>query len=521
MGAIRGRPVLMQRFPNGVGGSSFFQKRVPKDAPDWLETSVVSTPNGTTSKALVAADLAHIVWAVNLGCLGFHVWPNLAADDDARRRAAHRPRPATRCRVRRGPRRGARAEDAARRARDPRVAEDHRQPRHPRVHAARPRVVADRGAARRGRGGARARPPPSRRDHRRVVEGGARGADLRRLQPERAAQDGVRRVVGAGPARRAGVDAVRLGRARRHRPRRAAPWRPCRHASRRGATRGPTSTPIRSRSHAAARDVRARPGLGPGGRAVAARLPEDAGRAAAGGAEPGQEAGGREDAERRAKKQAPAEEAAGRRSGSDSSSSAGSPRRPRAVRPNGLASETTVAMPRTTTWAMAGSSNGPDSCPSRAIVGGGCDDQEIGDHHRDHGHLLDHHPPVASQAPLRPEAEHHAGRGGDEPERHRQPHRGLDRPVQRTRPARRRRCVRRGHEQESDEHGDAEPADRRQHVGDEDDETGATGEVEAHGAIVRPRPPAVVRPPTHLGRTAPDVGLGGLDVEHPFVFTNR
>ena len=42
---------------------------------------MVSTPNGTTSKALVAADLAHIVWAVNLGCLGFHVWPNLAADD--------------------------------------------------------------------------------------------------------------------------------------------------------------------------------------------------------------------------------------------------------------------------------------------------------------------------------------------------------------------------------------------------------------------------------------------------------
>ena len=82
MGAIQGRPVLMQRFPNGVDGSSFFQKRVPKDAPDWLETSVVSTPNGTTSQALVAADLAHIVWAVNLGCLGFHVWPNLAADDD-------------------------------------------------------------------------------------------------------------------------------------------------------------------------------------------------------------------------------------------------------------------------------------------------------------------------------------------------------------------------------------------------------------------------------------------------------
>jgi len=82
MGAIRGRPILMQRYPSGVDGSNFFQKRVPKDRPDWLETSVVSTPNGTTSQALVAADLAHIVWAVNLGCLGFHVWPNLAADDD-------------------------------------------------------------------------------------------------------------------------------------------------------------------------------------------------------------------------------------------------------------------------------------------------------------------------------------------------------------------------------------------------------------------------------------------------------
>jgi DNA ligase D len=70
-----GRPVLMQRFPEGAGGSSFFQKRVPKSAPSWLQTTVVSTPNGTTSNALVAADLAHVVWAVNIGCLGFHVWP--------------------------------------------------------------------------------------------------------------------------------------------------------------------------------------------------------------------------------------------------------------------------------------------------------------------------------------------------------------------------------------------------------------------------------------------------------------
>jgi DNA ligase D len=80
--AMRGRPVLMQRFPNGADGPSFFQKRVPEKAPAWLETAVVSTPNGTTSDALVAADLAHVIWAVNLGCIGFHVWPSPADDQE-------------------------------------------------------------------------------------------------------------------------------------------------------------------------------------------------------------------------------------------------------------------------------------------------------------------------------------------------------------------------------------------------------------------------------------------------------
>jgi DNA ligase D len=80
MRAMGGRPVLMQRFPNGATGSSFFQKRVGDGAPDWLQTEIVSTPNGTTSRALVAADVAHVAWAVNLGCLGFHVWPSRADD---------------------------------------------------------------------------------------------------------------------------------------------------------------------------------------------------------------------------------------------------------------------------------------------------------------------------------------------------------------------------------------------------------------------------------------------------------
>ena len=80
LSAIGGRPVMLQRFPNGAGKQSFFQKRVPASRPDWVQTAVVSTPNGTTSDALVVADLAHVFWAVNLGCLGFHVWPTRASD---------------------------------------------------------------------------------------------------------------------------------------------------------------------------------------------------------------------------------------------------------------------------------------------------------------------------------------------------------------------------------------------------------------------------------------------------------
>jgi DNA ligase D len=82
LAAMGGRPVLLQRFPEGAGGSSFFQKRVKRGSTPWLETTVVSTPNGTTSDALVIADLAHVAWAVNKGCLGFHVWPSRADDPE-------------------------------------------------------------------------------------------------------------------------------------------------------------------------------------------------------------------------------------------------------------------------------------------------------------------------------------------------------------------------------------------------------------------------------------------------------
>ena len=79
MRTVRDRPTLLQRFPDGAAGKSFFQKRIPKSAPEWLQTTTVSTPNGTTSRAIVMADIAHVLWAANQGCLGFHPWPYRAA----------------------------------------------------------------------------------------------------------------------------------------------------------------------------------------------------------------------------------------------------------------------------------------------------------------------------------------------------------------------------------------------------------------------------------------------------------
>ncbi|MBA2282827.1 MAG: non-homologous end-joining DNA ligase [Actinomycetota bacterium] len=80
LATMGGRPVLLQRFRDGATGEGFFQKRVPKNAPPWLQTTVVSTVNGTPSDAMVVADIGHVAWAANLACLGFHVWPTRAGD---------------------------------------------------------------------------------------------------------------------------------------------------------------------------------------------------------------------------------------------------------------------------------------------------------------------------------------------------------------------------------------------------------------------------------------------------------
>jgi bifunctional non-homologous end joining protein LigD len=79
---LRERPTTMKRFTDGVEGEFFFQKRVPKGAPDWLQTGTVHFPSGRSATELVANDAAHLVWAVNLGVVDFNPWPARRADLD-------------------------------------------------------------------------------------------------------------------------------------------------------------------------------------------------------------------------------------------------------------------------------------------------------------------------------------------------------------------------------------------------------------------------------------------------------
>jgi DNA ligase D-like protein (predicted polymerase) len=71
-GALRGvarRPQIMKRFVNGVEAEPFFQKRVDKHRPDWIETAIFTFPSGRTAEEIVTNDLAQLAWMVNLGCV--------------------------------------------------------------------------------------------------------------------------------------------------------------------------------------------------------------------------------------------------------------------------------------------------------------------------------------------------------------------------------------------------------------------------------------------------------------------
>jgi bifunctional non-homologous end joining protein LigD len=78
---VRRRPFHMKRFPNGLAGDFFHQKRVPNPHPDWLETVHVVFPrHGRTADFPVVTDAAGLAWIVNLGCIELHTWHSRVDD---------------------------------------------------------------------------------------------------------------------------------------------------------------------------------------------------------------------------------------------------------------------------------------------------------------------------------------------------------------------------------------------------------------------------------------------------------
>ncbi|MDB5945217.1 MAG: eukaryotic-type primase-like protein [Ramlibacter sp.] len=84
-GALRGaggRPNVMVRYPNGVGGEFFFQKRAPANRPDWLEVATIRFPSGNVAEEVVPREAAALAWMANLGCIELHPHPVRADDLD-------------------------------------------------------------------------------------------------------------------------------------------------------------------------------------------------------------------------------------------------------------------------------------------------------------------------------------------------------------------------------------------------------------------------------------------------------
>lgn len=73
--ALRDRPCMMHRFPDGVGGEKVHQKRVPQGAPPWLDTVRVHFPRyNRHADELCVGKLADVLWAVQMSCVEFHPW---------------------------------------------------------------------------------------------------------------------------------------------------------------------------------------------------------------------------------------------------------------------------------------------------------------------------------------------------------------------------------------------------------------------------------------------------------------
>ena len=82
-GALRAagnRPNVLVRYPNGIGGEFFYQKRAPSSRPSWIDVVALKFPSGRTAEEVVPRDAAALAWMANLACLELH--PHPVRDDD-------------------------------------------------------------------------------------------------------------------------------------------------------------------------------------------------------------------------------------------------------------------------------------------------------------------------------------------------------------------------------------------------------------------------------------------------------
>jgi DNA ligase D len=79
--ALRERPCMLHRYPTGVEGEKVHQKRLPKGAPEWVQTVEIYFPRfGRTADELCVTELAEVVWAVQMSTVEFHPWNSRRAD---------------------------------------------------------------------------------------------------------------------------------------------------------------------------------------------------------------------------------------------------------------------------------------------------------------------------------------------------------------------------------------------------------------------------------------------------------
>ena len=76
------RPVSLERYPDGVGGESFFSKNPPRGAPTWARSVTVTYPSARAHPQLVIDEVATAVWAVQMNTVVFHPWPSRAGASD-------------------------------------------------------------------------------------------------------------------------------------------------------------------------------------------------------------------------------------------------------------------------------------------------------------------------------------------------------------------------------------------------------------------------------------------------------